>query len=93
MTNYRAGRPDKRGNNRDRAARKLYLLSAPQFGGDGTHVYCVHGCGTLLDYETVEADRIEPGESYRRNNVQPACRPCNIARSNNPYWIFTPPEY
>lgn len=81
---------DKRGNNQDRKARKLWLLSVEKFGGDGTHVFCVHGCQTLLDYETVQADRIEPGGSYRRDNVQPACFPCNVARSDNPKWVFVP---
>lgn len=53
--------------------------------GNGTSCSCVH-CGELLLYNTVEADRIEPGGSYRRANVQPSCKPCNKARSNNPDW-------
>lgn len=85
--NYRAGRPDRRGNNTDRKNRKLWMLSPEAgFGGDNKHVNCVH-CGTKVDYETVEADRIEPGGTYRRSNVQPSCRPCNIKRSDNPYWM------
>jgi hypothetical protein len=51
--------------------------------GDGSRCRCVHGCGTVLTYETVEADRIIPGGSYRHENIQPACRPCNLARSDD----------
>lgn len=75
---------DKRGNSRDRAARKRWMLTA---FGDGTTCPCAH-CGTTLTYATVEADRIVPGGSYARSNVQPACRPCNLARSDNPRWQF-----
>ncbi len=54
--------------------------------GDGSSCECVH-CGTGLTYETVEADRIVPGGSYRRDNVQPACRGCNARRSDNAEWV------
>lgn len=74
---------DKRGSAADRRSRKLWMLS-PQagFGGTGTKVPCVF-CEAMLDYATVEADRKIPGGSYRRSNVQPACRPCNLARSDD----------
>lgn len=78
---------DRRGNAANRAARKLWMLSAPQFGGNGTTVPCVHGCGRLLTYKTVQADRIIPGGSYRRTNVQPSCGPDNVARSNKTSWV------
>lgn len=80
---------EKRGNSKDRKARKIWMLSpmAP-FGGDGTRVRCVH-CGDWLSYATVEADRIVPGGSYRRENVQPACRRDNLARSDDAAWSFT----
>ena len=91
MAQRRNGRPggEKRGNSSDRRARKLWMLSdrAP-FGGTGTTVRCVH-CGCELDYDTVEADRIVPGGSYRRDNVQPACRDCNADRSNRSEWTFS----
>lgn len=74
---------DKRGNNTDRANRKRWLLS--QFG-DGTNAQCVH-CGQLLDYDTVEADRIIPGGSYKRDNIQPADRHCNASRGNRLDWV------
>jgi 5-methylcytosine-specific restriction endonuclease McrA len=57
--------------------------------GDGSQCPCVH-CGGLLSYTTVEADRIIPGSqggSYRRENVQPACRRCNASRQDNPDWV------
>jgi 5-methylcytosine-specific restriction endonuclease McrA len=50
--------------------------------GDGVKCPCVH-CEAMLTYETVEADRIVPGGSYRRDNIQPACRACNLARSDD----------
>lgn len=33
-------------------------------------------CHGILDFSTVTADRIDPGGTYRRENVQPACTPC-----------------
>jgi hypothetical protein len=53
------------------------------FGGDGEKVSCWLGCGRILTDETIEADRIVPGGSYRRGNIAPACRPCNVARSDD----------
>lgn len=94
MANFRAGKKDKRGSSYDKRARKRWLLGqiedrtlgwAP-FGGDGTHVPCVH-CHKPLTVETVESDRIVPGGSYARSNVQPSCGPCNKERGNNPNWI------
>lgn len=74
---------EKRGNSKDRARRKMWMLEQ---WGDGRTCPCVH-CGTTLAYATVEADRIVPGGSYRRDNVQPACRECNLARSDDENWI------
>lgn len=37
-------------------------------------------CGKLLIFETLTVDRIIPGcqgGTYRRNNIRPACGPCN----------------
>lgn len=73
---------EKRGNAADRRARKCWMLLT---WGDGEKCPCVH-CGAMVDFSTVEADRIAPGGSYRRDNVQPACRPCNISRSNKVDW-------
>lgn len=74
---------EKRGNSTDRRRRKIWMLS--RFG-NGTHCNCVH-CATELDYTTVEADRIIPGGSYRRENIQPSCRRCNASRSNKANWV------
>lgn len=75
---------DKRGSNGDRRRRREWLLSpASGFGGDGTKVPCFWECGRELTDSTVEADRIVPGGSYRRDNIVPACRPCNLARSDD----------
>ena len=79
----RAGE-EKRGNSADRRARKVWMLKV---WGDGEKCPCVH-CGDPLSYETVEADRIVPGGSYRRDNVQPACRRCNLRRSDNADWTL-----
>lgn len=54
--------------------------------GDGQVAPCVHCCRPLT-FETVEADRIEPGGSYARVNVQPSCRQCNLARSDKAEWV------
>ena len=78
--NGRFGQPDRRGNNRDRARRKLWLLAS---FGDGFEATCYH-CPRLLNYDTVEADRIVPGGSYRRDNIIPSCRACNARRGNRP---------
>lgn len=73
---------DKRGSSHQRRLRKLWLLKEY---GDGQVVDCIH-CGKELIFGTLEADRILPGGSYSRENVQPSCRNCNVRRSNN--WIF-----
>lgn len=74
---------EKRGSSYDRRGRKLWLLTV---FGDGQRCKCVH-CNVTLVYATLEADRIMPGGSYRRNNVQPACRCCNASRSNRLDWV------
>jgi hypothetical protein len=77
---------DKRGSAASRRARKAWFLSSKSgFGGNGQTVPCVH-CTAALTFEQIEADRINPGGSYRRDNVQPSCRPCNISRSDKVEW-------
>lgn len=73
--NKRSG-GEKRGNSKDRKVRKHWMLSTY---GTGNKVPCTH-CGRELDYYTVEADRIEPGGSYRRENIVPSCHKCNVNR-------------
>ena len=65
---------DKRGSSADRRRRKQWMLFIY-----GPH--CVH-CGIEVNEQTVEQDRIIPGGSYARNNIQPSCRPCNIERGD-----------
>lgn len=92
-TNIRAGgrpgRTDPRGNSESRRRRKEKMLNDSQFKHTESHsapnVHCVH-CDTMLTYDTVEADRKKPGGPYAYHNVQPSCRNCNAARSNNPAW-------
>lgn len=79
---------DRRGNNRDRAARKRWMLDT---FGDGYWCDCYH-CGRPLEYDTVEADRIIPGGSYRRDNIIPACRRCNASRGNKPLELLSTPK-
>lgn len=73
-----------RGGSHERRRRRRWLLSAEAgFGGDGEKVPCAFGCGTLLSFETVTADRYPidgaDGGTYRRSNIRPACGPCNYA--------------
>lgn len=76
---------EKRGNSKNRRARKLWMLAK---WGDGETCPCVH-CGKSLSFKTVESDRIIPGGSYARWNVQPSCRRCNLARLDNPKWAYS----
>ena len=71
---------DKRGSAAARRARKHWMLTT---FGNGHECACVH-CQARLTFATVEADRIIPGGSYRRENVAPACRRCNARRGTRP---------
>lgn len=66
-----------RGSAEDRRRRKRYLLDTY---GDGQTCRCAF-CGAELSYETVTVDRYPiPGRAggrYTRDNVRPACGPCN----------------
>jgi 5-methylcytosine-specific restriction endonuclease McrA len=65
-----------RGSSYDRRARRRYLLETH---GDGEKCPCWR-CGVMLDDDTVTVDRIIPGcegGTYRRENIRPACGPCN----------------
>lgn len=70
-----------RGSSRDRARRRRWLVE--QFG-DGEHVACFlqlsRHCLWVLDDTDVSPDRIVPGGSYRRGNIQPACLPCQCVQ-------------
>lgn len=48
--------------------------------GEGSPACRCYRCGCLLTVDTVTVDRIIPGcrgGTYRRNNIRPACGPCN----------------
>lgn len=65
-----------RGNTRDRAARRAFLLA--KFG-NGVTAPC-YRCEITLDDATITVDRIVPGARggrYVRANIRPACAPCN----------------
>jgi hypothetical protein len=68
-----------RGNSKDRARRRAYLLRTYQSDrGPGT-CRC-YRCGDILTEHTVTADRIVPGcmgGRYVRSNIRPACGRCN----------------
>lgn len=73
----RCGEPDRRGKARERRARKRWLLK--EFG-DGVTCPCTW-CGKTLTFTTLQQDRLVPGGPYRRDNLVPACGPCNIGRN------------
>lgn len=71
-------RDPSRGNTTDRARRRQFLLD--RFG-DGETAPCAF-CAAPLTLDTVTADRIVPGREggrYTRDNIRPACGPCNSA--------------
>lgn len=67
-----------RGSARQRRERKAWLLAA---FGDGATAPCAFGCGAVLTLDTVTVDRFPvpgcQGGTYRRDNIRPACGPCN----------------
>jgi len=75
---------DKRGKAADRRRRKVWMLA---YYGNGTTAPCTH-CGCELDVQTIEQDRIIPGGSYARSNIQPSCRSCNVRRGDSPITPF-----
>lgn len=65
-----------RGSSYDRRKRKQFLLDRD---GDGEKVEC-YRCSVVLTFFTITVDRIVPGiegGTYRRDNIRPACGPCN----------------
>lgn len=71
---------EKRGNSRDRARRRAWLLE--EFDTDlgpghaRCHLRISDRCRGVVDEHTLTVDRIEEGGSYRRSNIRPACSPC-----------------
>lgn len=76
---------EKRGNNRDRRRRKIWMLATfdKDLGPDKArcHLLLSDRCQTeaaVLDFHTVTADRINPGGTYAHPNIRPACRLCQV---------------
>jgi hypothetical protein len=71
---------EKRGNNRDRARRRDWIMGEhdPELGP--LFVRCAlqiaDNCVPLLTHLTLTIDRLDPGGTYARYNIQPACRWC-----------------
>lgn len=68
-----------RGNTRDRARRRAYLVETFQSNAGPGTCRC-YRCGLVLIGELVTIDRIIPGcrgGKYRRDNIRPACATCN----------------
>lgn len=71
------------GNSYDRRRRKQWLLDT---FGDGISAPCSLACHpaclAIVTFATIWVDRIIPGcegGTYRRDNIQPACGPCNMS--------------
>lgn len=65
-----------RGNSRDRAARRQWLLNTY---GNGVMAPCWE-CRTPVTDKTLVVDRIVPGKDggrYVRGNIRPQCHPCS----------------
>lgn len=72
------------GNSTDRRRRKAWLVETfrADVDLDGEPACRCYRCGVLLTVDTVSPDRIKPGclgGSYRRENLRPACLPCNMS--------------
>ena len=72
---------DRRSNSYTRRRRRVWLLET--FDEDlGEGVARCHlklageACHQYVDERTLTVDRIDPGGTYRRDNIQPACTPC-----------------
>lgn len=88
---------DKRGSNRNRRRRKVWMLATfdPELGPANVRCRLMISdrCNGVLDYQTVTADRLDPSGSYTHANVQPACKPCQnkqgalITRERRHQWF------
>lgn len=71
---------DKRGSNYARKRRRQWLLRTfdPDLGPDAArcHLKLSDRCKGAVDQSTLTVDRIQPGGKYTRDNIQPACIPC-----------------
>lgn len=54
--------------------------------GQGVPACRCYRCGCLLTIDTLTVDRIKPGAlggTYARNNIRPACSPCQTLTGND----------
>lgn len=86
----RAANRDFRGNNQDRARRRLWLLET---FGDGETAPC-KWCGKSVDYRSMEVDRYpvcgHDGGRYTRDNIVPSCGTCNGGRCSRCLAVRSP---
>lgn len=73
---------ERRGNSYDRKRRRAWLLDTfdPDLGEGVARCALRVGdrCHLVVDESTLTVDRIDPGGSYARDNIQPACKPCQF---------------
>lgn len=77
MSGRGSSNTNERGNTADRRRRRQWLYDT---FGDGKSAPCF-GCGVQLDDSNLTIDRIVPGHlggRYIRDNIRPACLPCNV---------------
>jgi hypothetical protein len=76
----RPGYVDKRGNVKDRARRRAWLLLTFDVdlgpGRARCHLKLSAYCEIEVDSDTLSVDRKVRGGTYARHNIQPACKPC-----------------
>lgn len=88
---------ERRGSNRDRAARRTWLLATfdKDLGPDLARCWLgiSDRCKVIVDATTLTVDRCNPGGSYCHENIQPACAPCQnkqgalITRERRHQWL------
>jgi hypothetical protein len=71
---------DARGSTEDRRRRRTWLLAtfSPDLGPNlaRCELRLVDTCLDVVDVVTLSVDRLTPGGPYTRDNIQPACTPC-----------------
>jgi hypothetical protein len=75
---------DKRGSATSRRRRRAWLLATfdQDLGPDLARCWLdlSPACLVTVDARSLTVDRINPGGSYARGNIQPACRPCQVVQ-------------
>lgn len=75
---------ERRGNCHDRKRRRVWLLATfdKDLGPDRARCWLdlSPGCLEYVDIHSLTVDRINPGGTYRRDNIQPACSVCQAVQ-------------